>query len=49
MKRRDDDGTTWGPNGCAPEAGVALWLTLVEMLGHLPAMIRYVRTGKEPR
>ena len=48
MKKRDDDGTTWGPNGCQPEFGTALWLTLVAMLAHLSAMVRYVRTGIEP-
>ena len=47
MKKRDDDGTTWGPNGC--EFGSALRLTLVTMLAHLPAMVRYIRTGIEPR
>lgn len=49
MKKRDGDGTTWGPNGCAPEVGAALWLTLFAMLVNLRAMIRYVRTGEEPK
>lgn len=47
MARRPIPDTNWG-GSCRDPLARAILLTLVAMLAHLPAMIRYVRTGEEP-
>lgn len=38
----------WQDANCPGLLPRALWLTLLAMLANLPAMVRYVRTGREP-